>query len=171
MKNSGSAVDALSGLEALPATGRPERHLRLALAIAWTIVIMVVCWLPRQVVLKVEGDGTFFRLPNIDKVVHSGIFVLFAILWVRAVPMIKRRWIVAFGFALMVVTELVQELPAVGRDATLGDAAADTLGAVIGVLMVPYIEPWMIRWDQWFIAWAGRLVGRPVTALGSTRDE
>ena len=70
---------------------------------------------------KVE-HGSFFRLPSLDKVVHGGIFVIFAILWLRvgSVQADDLELIVG-GFALAIVSELGQLMPFVRRDANLFD--------------------------------------------------
>ena len=58
---------------------------------------------------EVEKDSTWFKIPNLDKVVHWGIFVLFAILWLRVGSSPRRfLWVTLGGLALAVVSELVQ---------------------------------------------------------------
>lgn len=120
---------------------RLDRY-RLVMAILWTLVIMTLCWLPRDAVREIEGQSTWFELANLDKVVHAGIFVCFAILWTR-VSLVRRRfvWTALGGVALAVVTEIVQGLPAVGRDGSFADGMTDIVGLVLGLLAAPHVEP------------------------------
>ena len=124
------------------------RKTRLALAVAWTLTICVLCWTPREVMRHVEEDSDWFRLPNFDKVVHCGLFVAFAVLWARAGTGRRKLVGVAIaGIALAIATELGQELPTIGRDATIGDALTDLLGLAIGLGLASRIEP-MFRWAE-----------------------
>jgi hypothetical protein len=59
------------------------RSVRLAAAVIWTVLILVLCWLPAEIVHEVEGESPWLRIPNLDKVVHCGIFVVLSILWLR----------------------------------------------------------------------------------------
>jgi hypothetical protein len=112
------------------------------MAVLWTLAIMTVCWLPSNLVRVVEDDSLWFKLPNLDKAVHGAIFVIFAILWAR-VGSSRRRfaWVALGGFVLGVVTELVQQLPIVGRDGSVDDAVTDTAGVLIGIAVAPLVEP------------------------------
>jgi hypothetical protein len=114
------------------------------MAVGWTLIILALCWMPGGWVQGIEGDKPWFQLPNFDKVVHWGIFVVFAILWLRAITS-KRRytWVALGGAALTAISELVQELPAIGRDATVGDAVGDMIGVAVGLWIARWIEPWM----------------------------
>jgi len=117
------------------------RH-RLVMALVWTLLIMVLCWLPRNLVRRVEGESSWFQIPNLDKLVHCGLFVVFSILWLR-VRWFRRRfgWVALGGFVLAVVTELVQQLPVVGRDASVADALTDVIGVLIGIAISSRVEP------------------------------
>jgi VanZ like family len=116
---------------------------RLVLAVLWTIVIMLLCWLPGHVVERVEAGSGWFKIVNLDKFIHSGIFVVFALLWAR-VSSSRRRfaWIAFGGVIFAAVTELGQLIPAVGRDATVPDLIADSAGVLIGIVVFPWAEPW-----------------------------
>jgi hypothetical protein len=123
----------------------PESDLtvhRALIAVLWTIVIMTLCWLPRDVVQRVESGSGWFKIVNLDKFIHSGIFAIFALLWAR-VGSSRRRfaWIAVGGVIFAVITELGQLIPAVGRDATLPDLIADTAGVVLGLVAFPWAGP------------------------------
>jgi len=112
------------------------------MAVVWTLLIMVLCWLPRSLVLEVEGESSWFKLPHLDKVVHCGIFVIFSILWLRVRSFRRPFGLVALsGFALAVLTEIVQGLPIVGRDTSVADMVTDAIGVLIGIAVAPLIEP------------------------------
>jgi VanZ family protein len=116
---------------------------RLVLAVLWTLAIMTVCWLPRHVVREIEDDSSWFKIPNFDKLVHCAIFVVFSILWARVWSARRQfAWVILAGLGLAVVTEVVQELPVVGRDASLYDALTDIVGVLIGIAAAPLVEPW-----------------------------
>ena len=124
----------------------PESDLtthRALLAVLWTIVIMLLCWLPRDVVERVEAGSGWFKFVNLDKAIHSAIFVIFALLWARVWSSRRRfAWIAVGGVIFAAITELGQLIPAVGRDATVPDLIADSAGVLIGIVAFPWAEPW-----------------------------
>jgi hypothetical protein len=123
------------------AQARLHRYRRAA-AILWTIVIMVLCWIPRAAIHELEDGSTWFKLPNFDKVVHAGIFVVFSLLWVRVWSSPRQRlWAILGGFGLAVLTEIGQLVPAVGRDANIADALTDCAGVLAGIAVAPLLEP------------------------------
>ena len=60
---------------------------RAVMAVLWTIVIMMLCWLPGHFVQKVESGSGWFKIVNLDKAIHSAIFIIFALLWARVGPL------------------------------------------------------------------------------------
>jgi VanZ like protein len=123
-------------------THDPPKLFRLAAAIIWTVVILLLCWIPATVVQRIEAKSPWLQIPDLDKVIHAGIFVVLAVLWRRAYS--SRRAIGAVilgGFALGALTELGQLLPIVRRHAELYDLATDCVGVLIGVAIAPLIEP------------------------------
>jgi len=106
---------------------------RALLATAWTIAILLACWLPDFVLREAKVAKPLIVL-NLDKFVHFGIFAVFAWLWMRAATIERRGWIVLVaGITLAVVSELGQQLPFVNRDAGLDDGIADVGGVVAGI--------------------------------------
>ena len=115
---------------------------RLAMASIWTIVILVLCWMPRSVIEEVEEGSSWFEIPNLDKAVHWGIFVVFAVLWLRiGTSRWRYAWVALGGLAMAVVSELVQLLPSIGRNADTDDGITDMIGVVIGLIVARWIEP------------------------------
>jgi uncharacterized membrane protein YccC len=118
------------------------RRIRLAAAIFWTFTIMALCWLSPRWVHEVERGSSWLVLPNLDKVAHWGLFLVFAVLWLRTSASTRRYWLVALGgVALAAITELVQNLPIVNRDGNVGDALSDIIGVLIGLAIAAWVEP------------------------------
>jgi hypothetical protein len=107
---------------------------RALLAWSWTLVILVLCWLPRRYFPEGERLPRTIFVPNFDKIVHMGIFVVFAFLWMRVDRAADQtRRVLVAGLALAFISELGQELPIVRRDANVFDWIADSLGVVVGI--------------------------------------
>jgi hypothetical protein len=111
---------------------------RKGIAVAWTLLIMVLCWMPTGG-LEPRSGPRLINLPYLDKIVHFSLFFFFGFFWSRLVDP-PRDWsrVVAAGLLLAVVTEWVQGWPIIARDPDLWDGVADVLGvslAVAGVTM------------------------------------
>ncbi len=108
--------------------------LRARLAWIWTLLILVLCWLPKMYLPGKE------ELPppiviNVDKFVHFGIFAVFGVLWMRTSSTKDRSWwILHAGIALAVISELGQANRFVNRDANIPDALADIIGVDLGII-------------------------------------
>ena len=99
------------------------------------VAALLLAPLPHAAESLVSGFDGF----PLDKLIHLGLFLGLAGSWRRALPpelALRRRWVavvivaaVAFGGAL----ELLQMLPAIGRDGEWGDVVADALGAVLSL--------------------------------------
>jgi VanZ family protein len=102
------------------------------LAMLWTLLIFVGCFMPAKNIPKVDA-------PLIDKWVHFVLFGGFTFLWLCSRPSLKRSWLVTIliiGIALGSTVELLQgALPSLGRACELLDAVADSLGSLLGVLL------------------------------------
>jgi VanZ family protein len=108
---------------------------RSLLAWLWTLVIFVLCWLPRMYVPGQEKIPRTFFLLNVDKYVHIGIFLVFAFLWMRSLAGPRRVfWVFLAGILVAVVTELGQNNRFVNRDGNWDDGIADVSGVVLGIL-------------------------------------
>jgi hypothetical protein len=110
------------------------------IAIIWTLVILVLCWTPRGSLPIREGAPSFLRLIQADKMVHFGIFAVFAVLWRRASGRAATVLIGVIGVIFAIVTELGQEIPIVNRDADFWDGLADSLGVVSGLVFFGMIN-------------------------------
>ncbi|HWE39265.1 MAG TPA: VanZ family protein [Isosphaeraceae bacterium] len=107
---------------------------RTTWAVAWTLLVLVACWFPRDRLPVDEGRSHRWRPPNADKLVHVAMFAGFGLLWMRARPRPSQAArVLVGGLALAVISELGQELPVVHRDADVLDALADAIGVGLGI--------------------------------------
>ena len=109
-------------------------RLRLVLAVLWTIVILVLCWTPQTMLPVNEKPDSIVNILHLDKVIHSGIFSIFSVLWLRTQTAGKSRyvWVVLGGTALGAITEIVQNLPIINREGEFEDFLADFAGVLMG---------------------------------------
>jgi len=126
-----------------PATaGRSLTVFRAAMAALWTLVILALCWMPGTWVHEVGKGSPWFTIPDFDKVVHWGIFSVFSVLWLRVGQSRGRyAWVVLAGVALAAGSEMVQNLPIVGRDGEMADFWTDLFGIVVGTAAARLVEP------------------------------
>ena len=115
---------------------------RLLSAMLWTFVILVLCWTPQVWLPVEEGPDSWSQSLHLDKVVHAGIFGVFAVLWLRALRAGSNRflWVGLAGNALAAITEIVQNVPIINREGEFQDAVADVVGLLIGFLFFPWVE-------------------------------
>jgi VanZ family protein len=107
-------------------------RMRTAAAWAWTVLILVACWLPGRW-LHVD-ESPRHGMPHLDKVVHGMLFAGFGFLWLRALRARGRTArVLAIGLALAVLTELGQATAFIARDADPLDALADAAGLLLGL--------------------------------------
>jgi hypothetical protein len=156
----GSVPDAAAPRSAAPR--RVNLHaLRVAAAVIWTVVILLLCWTPRYVIHKVERES-FFQVPSLDKLVHGVIFIVLGILWLRVASSRRAIWtIILGGFALGIISELGQLMPFVQRNANLYDMLTDWAGLLIGLAAAPLLEPWLARLERRLL---GKLAAPPLEA-------
>jgi hypothetical protein len=130
----------------LAASGPTRQVVRIAMAALWTLVILALCWMPAPWVQEVREGSPWLQIPDLDKVVHWGIFVVFTILWLRtSTSRWRYAWVALGGLVVAAGTELVQTLPAIGRDCEVGDAITDLIGVAIGLVVARWIEPLIFR--------------------------
>jgi VanZ family protein len=77
-----------------------------------------------------------------DKVIHGGIFLVFSVLWLEALPTWKNRfaWVAVAGLVLAALTELGQNIPAIKRDGEVVDAVADMVGVALGLPLFHWLN-------------------------------
>lgn len=102
------------------------------LTIIAVILILIAIWMP-------SSDVPSVGIPNLDKVVHCGMFGVLALCFYgeytwnhKNLPAFIAPWLVMEAFALS--TEFMQIL-ADGRSCDMKDFAADSVGIVLAVLV------------------------------------
>jgi VanZ family protein len=107
----------------------------LILAVLWTLLIMIACFLPARDIPKV-------KIAFIDKCVHFIIFGGFSFLWMFRMGKFTFKtglWTLLLSFLFGVFVELIQGSGLVrGRSFEYLDILADTTGAIIGLLLFFY---------------------------------
>lgn len=105
-----------------------KRHIN---SILWAVIILILCSAPSSSF----PSGKFFSIPHFDKVVHFGLYLVFALLMLLELPKGRVRpgsaavrVLVAVVYGLLI--ELMQLLVFRGRGAEYQDFMANTLGAV-----------------------------------------
>ena len=98
----------------------------------WTLLIFVGCFLPAK-------DIPDVNVPLADKWVHFILFGGFCFFWLLAFPDYRFRslagWFLA-GVATGIAVELLQgALTFLGRSADPYDVLADSIGAILGVIL------------------------------------
>jgi hypothetical protein len=125
------------------------KRLRLLSAVFWTLIILILCWTPQIYLPVVEGPESWKIRLHLDKVVHVGIFAVFSVLWLRALPAARKTylWVGLSGLALAALTESVQNLPIIQREGEVQDAAADFAGVLLGFPAFLWMENSLKQWS------------------------
>ncbi|ADV62480.1 hypothetical protein Isop_1900 [Isosphaera pallida ATCC 43644] len=113
-------------------------------AVAWTLVIMAVCWWPENRLPKPSQGRAWWilSLPHHDKLIHAGMFLGFGLAWSMALrrnDAAARLGILGGALALAALTEAAQ--PVFERDADWLDGLCDLLGAGLGVWAAAWWRP------------------------------
>lgn len=94
-------------------------------------------------VLMPADDVPSVTIPNIDKLVHVGMFSFLTLCFYgeyffgnRKLPSLLLPWILLEGFAI--ITELLQYL-AEGRSCDVKDLVADTIGIIVAIVIMRYL--------------------------------
>jgi VanZ family protein len=109
------------------------------LAILWTLLIFVLCFLPGDDIPEVP-------IPAIDKWAHFILFGVFAFLWLCTRPTIKIKYLVLI-FAVSVflgwLVEFIQgEVTILHRTQDDMDTLADSIGGLLGILLFYLVFTW-----------------------------
>ena len=109
----------------------PYKHRAKLLAIGWTLLIFILCFLPGNEIPNI-------KIPFIDKWAHIILFAVFAFLWLCASP--SNKWLHLLLILVITVftgwlVEYIQGHYVPGRCQDQMDTLADAVGGVIGVLL------------------------------------
>jgi hypothetical protein len=116
------------------------------LPVIWTLITIVLLCLPGD---SIAGNGPMFEIPNFDKVVHILLFGGIAYFWGMhyAFRPGTRDWrklsilLAGLSIGLGIVLEFVQLFWIPDRSFDVFDILADSVGAVIAVLLLLYLYP------------------------------
>jgi hypothetical protein len=125
-------------------------RISLSLAVIWTLLILALCWTPADWLPVKEGHGSGWDIPHNDKIVHAGMFLGFAVLWMEALTGRAGRitWVIGAGLALAAISEIGQLVPAIRRDGEFADAAADFAGVIVGIYVFRSLDGLRQRWRE-----------------------
>jgi VanZ family protein len=107
---------------------------KLYIAIAWSVILLILLTLPGNML----PNEPSFQIPNLDKVVHIGLFGGFVVLWClyTSTRKLQQKKLVRFFFYIFIIgvvlgisMEYVQKYFIPFRDFELGDIIADMIGA------------------------------------------
>lgn len=124
------------------------------LLVPYAIAVALIVWLPAATASRVTGLA--FRVAKFfaehtgvslttsytifEFLANIALFVPFGILLTAGWPRTNTWWIILLGFSASATIELVQTMIP-GRVTTLSDVVANTLGTIIGCLLVRIFLP------------------------------
>lgn len=111
----------------------------------WALIILILCGAPSS---EFPSMG-FLNIPHLDKVVHFGLYVVFTLLLLsetntkRKIGELDRKsvfisLIIAIFYGLLI--ELMQMLVFKSRGAEFWDFVANTIGAIMAVLLYKLVN-------------------------------
>ncbi|MCB9065334.1 MAG: VanZ family protein [Chitinophagales bacterium] len=109
----------------------PYKHRAKLLAIGWTLLIFILCFLP-------GNELPDIRIPFIDKWAHIILFGVFSFLWMCGNPTRKTIFLlIIFGLSVFVgwMVEYIQGHYVEGRTQDNMDTLADSVGGLIGIVL------------------------------------
>lgn len=111
------------------------------LAIGWTLLIFVLCFLPGHELPKVN-------VPFIDKWAHVILFAIFSFLWLCAIVTVNTYYLViVFCITVFVgwLVEFIQGHYVSGRYQDNMDTFADSVGGLLGIVLFVLIATYAKR--------------------------
>lgn len=111
------------------------------LAIGWTLLIFVLCFLPGHELPKVN-------MPFIDKWAHVILFAVFSFLWLCAIVTVNTYYLViVFCITVFVgwLVEFIQGHYVSGRYQDNMDTFADSVGGLVGIVLFVLIATYAKR--------------------------
>ncbi|QZT36015.1 VanZ family protein [Halosquirtibacter xylanolyticus] len=97
--------------------------------VLWCGIILYGCLMPSNEVPNV-------RIPNIDKIVHMVFYIGFTyLLSAVSYKKWKKRFTLLIAISFGIGIEVIQGLLPFERSPSFADAAANTIGAIIGIIL------------------------------------
>jgi VanZ family protein len=109
------------------------------LAILWTLFIASSCLLPPSAFRSFSFD----TLLGLDKIVHFVLYAIFILLWAMAhkyITLKQKVVLLLTGITYGVLIEVLQSTMAIGRNYDIGDIVSNTVGCVIGVILITFVQ-------------------------------
>lgn len=98
--------------------------MRVAIAIGWTALVLVMLWSP-------PPPPPEFVIPHFDKYMHFALFLGIGVAW--RVARLRVVWVLGAGTVLGAVTEVVQGALPWPRTPDAWDVVADAVGLALAV--------------------------------------
>jgi VanZ family protein len=114
-------------------------HRAYVLAILWTIFIASSCLLPAAAFRSFSFD----TLLELDKIIHFVLYAVFILLWalaIRDISMKQKITLLLIGVTYGILIEVLQSTMALGRSYDIGDIVSNTLGCIIGVILITFVQ-------------------------------
>lgn len=113
-----------------------------SLAVIWTGLLATSLLIPPSAFPRMSWHAFL----GFDKLVHLGLFYMLVSLWLLYYEQLNRisRKLKSLVFILSVAyggsLEYVQGAMAIGRNMDIADALANTIGALLGVILLPFTK-------------------------------
>lgn len=124
-------------------TEKKKKQVLLIRNIIWALVIFVLCAMPAE-----DIPNPHLNIPHLDKVVHFGMFFIFAILLCNELEYqtkltLRKIYLITVCISLIYggVIELLQKC-FFNRSGDMLDLLADVFGAIAGCLLYPVLKRW-----------------------------
>ncbi len=117
-------------------------RIAVVLASVWTLLILVLSLISASRFRAFSFD----TIISIDKLVHFIMYSVFFVLWSLALGLKKKRQLfilMAVSITFGVLIEILQATMSLGRSYELDDIIANTIGSVLGLVMLPFIRRMM----------------------------
>jgi VanZ family protein len=120
----------------------PYRKWARVMAVAWTLLIFILCLLPQKEIPEVN-------VPFIDKWTHLVLFGGFSFLWLAARPVRGLKWPITLFFIASAIGAIIEGLQgllvSLGRSMELMDWYADTVGGFLGICLFGVIRHFVVK--------------------------
>ncbi len=113
-------------------------------SLIWAAIILVLCLIPGDALPQID----FWQFSFEDKIAHFAVFAILAVLMVAAEQRRLGRERIGWASKLLIIlvaiafgwlTEQLQFQFIPGRYGSVGDVIADAIGAIIGIVLAPYL--------------------------------
>jgi hypothetical protein len=109
------------------------------LAFLWTGLIATSCLLPASVF----REFTFDALLGLDKLIHFTLYIGLILLWTLSSEHLSNKnvyllLVIAICYGILI--EVLQASMALGRSYQWDDIIANTIGCILGVLLIPFFR-------------------------------